>query len=183
MSFLAHFLCLKMNDNNTFYDNLRSLNMNNSPNINSGWNRDGRFNRMSFIGWNTFYGLMLALVMLIIAIMMPNTMNALMVNAENPMLQGLALGFNILLLIPVIIFSVRRLHDFNISGWLALLQLIPLLNIMIFIVLMLIPGTATANQYGEPRESKTWEVVLAFLFLGLFLLILVNLLLTLKYLF
>ncbi len=115
-----------MNDNNTFYDNLRSLNMNNSPNINSGWNRDGRFNRMSFIGWNTFYGLMLTLVMLVIVIMMPNTLNALMAHAENPILQGFALGLNILLLIPLMIFSVRRLHDFNLSGWFALLQLIPI---------------------------------------------------------
>jgi len=114
---------------------------------------------------------------------MPNTMNALMAYAENPILQGFALGFNILLLIPLIIFSARRLHDFNMSGWFALLQLIPLLNIIMFIVIMLIPGTSTANQYGEPRESKTWEVVLAFLFLGLFLLILVNLLFTLKYFF
>lgn len=157
--------------------------MNNSPNINSGWNRDGRFNRMSFIGWNTFYGLMLTLVMLVIVIMMPNTMNALMAYAENPILQGFALGFNILLLIPLMIFSARRLHDFNMSGWFALLQLIPLLNIIIFIAIILIPGTATANQYGEPLESKTWEVVLAFLFLGLFFLILVNLLFTLKYFF
>lgn len=93
--------------------------MNNSPNINSGWNRDGRFNRMSFIGWNTFYGLMLTLVMLVIVIMMPNTMNALMAYAENPILQGFALGFNILLLIPLMIFSARRLHDFNMSGWCA----------------------------------------------------------------
>ena len=81
------------------------------------------------------------------------------------------------------IFSVRRLHDFNLSGWFALLELIPLLNIVMCIALMLIPGAANANQYGEPRESKTWEVVLAFLFIGLFLLILVNVLFTARFLF
>ena len=172
-----------MNDNYTFYDNLRSFNMNNSPNINSGWNRDGRFNRMSFIGWNVFYGLMLSILMLLIVSMMPNTLNALIAHAENPMTQVIGLILNILMLIPLMIFSVRRLHDFNLSGWFALLELIPLLNIVMCIALMLIPGSANANQYGEPRASKTWEVVLAFLFIGLFLLILVNVLFTARFLY
>lgn len=157
--------------------------MNNTSQIDSGWNRDGRFNRMSFVGWNMFYGLMMTILMLVLLIMMPNTFNAIMENAENPITQVILFILNIIILIPALIFSVRRLHDFNMSGWFALLELIPLLNILMFLALMLIPGSETCNKYGEPRASKTWEVVLAFLFFGLLLLILVNLLFAARYIF
>ncbi|OTG84439.1 hypothetical protein B9T33_01220 [Acinetobacter sp. ANC 5054] len=157
--------------------------MNNTTQIDSGWNRDGRFNRMSFVGWNVFYGLMMTILMLMLLIMMPNTFNAIIENAESPTTQVVLFIINIIILIPALIFSVRRLHDFNVSGWFALLELIPLLNILMFLALMLIPSSETSNKYGEPRASKTWEVVLAFLFFGLLLLILVNLLFAARYIF
>lgn len=154
--------------------------MNNATTLDSGWSRDGRFNRMSFIGWNAFYSLLMMMVMLFITLLMPNTLNAIFEHAGSSIAQAILFMLNIVILIPMMIFSVRRLHDFNQSGWLALLELIPIFNIIMFIALMLIPGTASDNQYGEPRASKTWEVVLAFIFIGLFLLVWFSLLLAFK---
>ncbi len=42
-----------------------------------------------------------------------------------------------------------RCRDANISGWLSVLIFIPLVNVVLAVVLMLIPGTNGVNEYGE----------------------------------
>lgn len=57
---------------------------------------------------------------------------------------------SLLLIIPTAGITVRRLHDINKSGWLALLFLIPVVNIILLIVWMAMTDSDTgANQYGE----------------------------------
>lgn len=71
-----------------------------------------------------------------------------------------ALGIQILLLvymlatiIPSIAVSIRRLHDTNRSGWWLLLNLVPLANIVV-LVLMCFDSTPGSNQYGaNPKET------------------------------
>jgi uncharacterized membrane protein YhaH (DUF805 family) len=66
--------------------------------------------------------------------------------------NGMAAGLLILglagLLVPTIAVQVRRLHDQNRTGWLALLNLIPYVGAVIVLVLMLLEGTKGENQYG-----------------------------------
>jgi uncharacterized membrane protein YhaH (DUF805 family) len=52
--------------------------------------------------------------------------------------------------------AVRRAHDFNMSGWLALLSLVPLVNLLFWFV----PGTVGGNRYGEPTpvDGRAWVV-------------------------
>ena len=140
-----------------------------------------RLNRLSYIGWNVLLCLGIAVVLFIILIFLPNTLNFIQNNAENLATQILLYIFNLIFLIPVMIISAKRLHDFNVSGWFALLELVPIVNIIFPIALMFIPGSKGNNKFGEPRESKTWEVVLAFIFAAIALFILVNLLFALKY--
>ena len=55
-------------------------------------------------------------------------------------------------LIPTIAVAVRRLHDQDKSGWLVLLQLVPIANIVL-LVFMFLPGTVGPNQYGpDPKQ-------------------------------
>jgi uncharacterized membrane protein YhaH (DUF805 family) len=66
--------------------------------------------------------------------------------------------------------TVRRAHDFNVEGWLALLLLVPLLNL----IFCFIPGTRGENTYGpelEPESTvtKVTAVVVPLLFIGAFL--------------
>lgn len=42
---------------------------------------------------------------------------------------------------------IRRLHDFNKSGWWYLLFFVPIVNIIFLITLIFIKGTAGPNQY------------------------------------
>lgn len=54
------------------------------------------------------------------------------------------------LILPTVALAVRRLHDADSSGWLALLLLIPLVGPIAMVVIRLRPGTAGANRFGPP---------------------------------
>jgi uncharacterized membrane protein YhaH (DUF805 family) len=48
----------------------------------------------------------------------------------------------------------KRWHDTGATGWLAVLQIIPFIEFLIFILLCLIPPTRGPNQYGpDPRGA------------------------------
>lgn len=50
------------------------------------------------------------------------------------------------------ILTIKRAHDFNAGGWIALLLLVPVVNLMF----CFIPGTRGENAYGAaPRASST----------------------------
>lgn len=44
---------------------------------------------------------------------------------------------------------IKRLHDFDQSGWWSLLLLIPAVNTILELALLFIPGTKGDNQYGK----------------------------------
>ncbi len=63
------------------------------------------------------------------------------------------LGIAILaMLLMTVRLTIQRCHDFNKSGALAILALIPLANI----IFALIPGTNGLNQYGEVPKPANW---------------------------
>ena len=59
----------------------------------------------------------------------------------------------IITFVPFVTLTVRRLHDFNWSGWWYLLVFIPMGGAAL-IVFGLIPGTEGENKYGPARNSK-----------------------------
>ncbi|KAA9007797.1 DUF805 domain-containing protein [Histidinibacterium aquaticum] len=63
---------------------------------------------------------------------------------------------SLLLLIPGIAVTVRRLHDLDKSGWFALLLLIPIVNIVLILIWFTQPGTKGPNRYGpDPVGAET----------------------------
>lgn len=61
--------------------------------------------------------------------------------------------FTLLILIPTVAVSVRRLHDTNRSGWWFLLGLIPFIGV-VFLVFMVQNSHSGTNQYG-PNPKAT----------------------------
>ncbi len=51
-------------------------------------------------------------------------------------------------IIPSIAVLVRRLHDLGMSGWWALMALIPAIWAVGFIIIGIIPGQPVANKFG-----------------------------------
>ena len=51
---------------------------------------------------------------------------------------------------------VRRWHDLRRSGWMSLLLLIPVVNVLVWLVLGSVRGTSGPNQYGgDPRAPES----------------------------
>jgi uncharacterized membrane protein YhaH (DUF805 family) len=69
---------------------------------------------------------------------------------------GLLAGiFTLALLVPSIAVAVRRLHDTNRSGWWYLINLIPCIGQIIFIVFAAGEGVAGDNKYGpDPKAGE-----------------------------
>ena len=65
------------------------------------------------------------------------------------------------------IFIIKRLHDLDWTGWLSILSLIPILNLILGLILVFAPGTSGPNKYGPPPkpENKTVMVIVIIFFL------------------
>jgi len=67
------------------------------------------------------------------------------------------------LVIPTIAVTVRRLHDQNLSGWLALLGLIPYVGVLLMLILACLRGTKGTNRHGpNPRGGLDPDVAKVF---------------------
>ncbi|OTG67599.1 DUF805 domain-containing protein [Acinetobacter silvestris] len=136
-------------------------------NQDSSLSANGRFGRLSYLGWNMLLGFLVLLLGIIAAILVPAVTNS----ASTVILFGTVI-FAIIVYITLIyftfIFTIRRLHDKNQSGWLSLLMLIPLINLFFFIYLSCVKGDESTNNYGSPRTTQTWEKVLAWIYIIVF---------------
>ena len=72
---------------------------------------------------------------------------------ENVVVFGYIMS--LLLFIPGIAVTVRRLHDINKSGWFIFISLIPILGAIIVLVMTIEKGTLGKNRFGEyPLKFK-----------------------------
>ncbi|MDE7396902.1 MAG: DUF805 domain-containing protein [Muribaculum sp.] len=60
--------------------------------------------------------------------------------------------FSLVNIVPGITLAVRRLHDTNRSGWWYLINLVPYIGAIWFIVLAILPSTPGENNYGYQLE-------------------------------
>lgn len=59
------------------------------------------------------------------------------------------------------LLTIQRSHDFDSSGWLCLLLLIPLINLLFWFI----PGSTGPNRFGPPPPPNTTGVILLALIL------------------
>ena len=94
---------------------------------------DGRAGRFEFWGFE--------LIVLIVDIVLG------LFGEVGAVLQGI---FSLAILLPALGVTARRLHDVGKSGWLQLLELIPIVGSIIVLVLCIPEGQKESNQYGDP---------------------------------
>jgi uncharacterized membrane protein YhaH (DUF805 family) len=140
----------------------------------SPFSPSGRFGRLSYIAWGLIVGVLAQVI---------NTLAGLggvgvdwTTDISQASAAGLAVVFAVGLvsLIAFFIFAIRRLHDFDASGWWSLALIVPLANLVLLLILWLKRGTEGPNRFAPPRPTPGWEKVvgyigIAFIVLGLVL--------------
>jgi uncharacterized membrane protein YhaH (DUF805 family) len=63
--------------------------------------------------------------------------------------------YGLLVIIPGLAVSVRRLHDTNRSGWWLLIGFVPFIGVIVILLFMISDSTPGANTYGpNPKEGN-----------------------------
>jgi len=55
-------------------------------------------------------------------------------------------------LITSVSITIKRLHDFNASGFYIWLELLPIINLLLLVVCLFAPGNRHENNYGNPTS-------------------------------
>ena len=106
----------------------------------------GRLGRIRYL----FYSILLLLGFVLIGgLLVAATSKA---GAEVPM-ELLMVGY-VALIVFQFILTIQRCHDFNATGWLSLLTLVPFINWVFGLLLLFMPGTDGPNRYGPPPPPK-----------------------------
>jgi len=117
----------------------------------------GRLGRVRYIGYSVGLGLLINLLAI--------GWGALMAVSDDQEKMGpFAVGGLILLAALAVALSVllaiQRLHDFDASGWWSAFALAPLANLVLYLTLLIMPGTQGANRFGDPPPPNTTGVIL-----------------------
>lgn len=124
----------------------------------------GRIGRLTFIAWNAVLTAIVMIVFVFILKFAPGLINLILTYVNS--LNGLMIVAFVLYL-PIIymsmLFGIKRLHDLNHSGWLILLNFVPIVNFFFAFYILLKPGSEDLNQFGQQRSPKPWEVLIGWL--------------------
>ena len=126
----------------------------------------GRIGRLRYLAWT----LALTVAMLVASGILATAGFAVATASPTAgIILGSLLGFALFVAIVWVSvqIGVQRLHDLGWSGWLYLLNLVPLVNSIFPLLLLVLPGNTGANQYGAPPPRNSTAVkVLASLWLA-----------------
>lgn len=112
----------------------------------------GRIGRIRFIAYSVGYGLLLNIAVALVTALSTGIAGGA---GEIIMALGMLLAYGAFL-IAIVLLTIQRVHDFNTSGWLSIIMVLPIISLLLWFI----PGTATANDYGNPTPPNTTGVVL-----------------------
>ena len=121
----------------------------------------GRLGRVRYIGYSMGLALLINLAM---AVLGGATVALGQIESGGEALSwlggGLLIILGLLALIVSLLLTIQRLHDFNGSSWWAVLILVPLANLVLYLTLLIMPGTQGPNRFGHPPPPNTTGVIL-----------------------
>jgi uncharacterized membrane protein YhaH (DUF805 family) len=108
----------------------------------------GRIGRVRYIAYSIGVSLLIMFVTGILAALL------------GPVGSVLSFVGGVAVFVLSVTLTIQRSHDFNTTGWLAILVLVPLVNLIFWFI----PGTDGENDYGAPTPpNSTWLIVAIFL--------------------
>lgn len=125
----------------------------------------GRIGRLRYLAWS---------LVLILVIAPALGIAALGMGISDTVGIILIAGVTLAMVVVSVQIGVQRLHDIGWSGWLYLLNLVPVVGSVFPLLMLLIPGNAGANRYGPPQPPNSTAVkVLASLWLVILALVVI----------
>jgi uncharacterized membrane protein YhaH (DUF805 family) len=119
----------------------------------------GRFARSTYIVYS--FGITLLLWLVMFALAGTGFLTGDFSNVGGGLVAVLFWVLYVAALVIGVIFTVRRFHDLNWSGWWTVAMFVPLVNIVVIIPLLFFRGTKGANKYGPPRPGTRTQAILA----------------------
>lgn len=128
----------------------------------------GRLGRVRYIGYSVGVGFLINLIAALIgglvAFLADGEPSAWLAGSMIVVLTVVGLAIYILL-------AIQRLHDFDASGWWSVLVVVPLANLVFYLVLLIMPGAQGPNRFGNPPPPNTLGVTLLALVLPLIIVV------------
>ena len=121
---------------------------------------NGRFCRLSFAAWSLLNGIICSASILLVLLIFGQFHDTNFASFFNFLSYISIFIIQIYFVYFSFIFTIRRLHDRNQSGWYSLFLLIPLFNFTLFIYLLFSKGDEGMNKYGFTRNIFGWEKLL-----------------------
>lgn len=117
----------------------------------------GRIGRLRYIGYSLGIAILGMLIMRLLLVVVASIIPA---NMSMP-LVFLIIGLSYLGIVIVnVLLTIQRCHDFNATGWLSLLLVIPFVPLLFWFI----PGTKGSNSYGaQPPPNGGGAVIAAVL--------------------
>jgi uncharacterized membrane protein YhaH (DUF805 family) len=113
----------------------------------------GRIGRIRYIGYS------IGLTMVFGALMGAVSAFAGMTAGPTIAAPVIFIGYAAMFVVMVLL-TIQRAHDFNTTGWIALLSVVPLVNLIFWFI----PGTEGENRFGKQTPPNgTGAIVLAFI--------------------
>jgi uncharacterized membrane protein YhaH (DUF805 family) len=112
---------------------------------------EGRIGRLRYLAWS------LVLILAALALFGVASMGSAISEIVGAVLIALV---GIGMAVVSVQIGVQRLHDIGWSGWLWLINLIPIVGSVFAMLLLVVPGTTGANRYGPPAPPNSRGVKL-----------------------
>jgi uncharacterized membrane protein YhaH (DUF805 family) len=120
----------------------------------------GRLGRLRYLAWS----LAITASALIVTGLAFGVSAALGMNGGASLLTILGGLLGCVAIVAMMVFGiqigVRRLHDIGWSGWLLLVNLVPVVGSVFSIIMLVVPGSAGVNRFGPPPPPNSLGVKL-----------------------
>jgi len=110
----------------------------------------GRIGRVRYIGYSVGLSLLFGIVIGVLS-------SALAAAGAAAGVAVVAVLGYLGMFIVMFMLTIQRAHDFNTTGWLSILVLIPLVNLIFWFI----PGTDGENDYGAPTPPNSTLAIIA----------------------
>ena len=114
----------------------------------------GRIGRLRYIAYTIGVSLFVYLVTMAVVAMVAVGAESSPEQVGGAVLVVMVLGYGAMLLINVLL-TIQRSHDFNTTGWLSLVLLLPLVPLIFWFI----PGSEGANRFGPPPPPNKGAAV------------------------